>query len=118
MKGDENEQMGIDFDAARAAAARDDAIDRVERGSEEWQRDALDAVRQLATKLPELTTDDLWRAVDRPDDLEPRAMGAVMRSAVRAGLVERTDRTRKSVRVACHRRDVRIWRSLVHRGTS
>lgn len=110
-----NEQLGIDFDAARAAAARDEAIDRVEAGSDEWQQEAVAALRQLATRLPELTTDDLWRVLERPDDLEPRAMGAAMRSAVRAGIVERTDRTRKSERVACHRRDVRVWRSLICR---
>ncbi len=111
-------QLGIDFDAAAAAVARDEAINRVESGSSEWQQDALLAVDGLCRRLPEITTDDLWRVLERPDDLEPRAAGAVMRRAVREGLIERTDRTRKSARVACHRRDLRVWRSLVYGGSN
>lgn len=109
-------QLGIDFDAAAAAAARDKAIDRVEGGSVEWQDEALLAVEQLARRKPELTTDDLWSVLEPP--AEPRAAGAVMRRAVREQLIERTERTRKSLRVACHRRDLRVWRSLVYRGAS
>jgi hypothetical protein len=29
------------------------------------------------------------------------------------GLILRTPETRKSLRVICHRRDLRVWRSLV-----
>lgn len=111
-------QLGIDFDAAASAVARDEAISRVASGSSEWQQDALLAVHELCRRQPELTTDDLWRVLERPDDLEPRAAGAVMRRAVRAGLIERTDRTRKSARVACHRRDLRVWRSLRYGGSN
>ena len=81
-------QLGIDFDAAAAAAAREKAIDRVEAGSAEWQEEALRAVEQLARRKPELTTDDLWRALAPP--AEPRAAGAVMRRAVRERLIERS----------------------------
>jgi hypothetical protein len=109
-------QVAIDFDAAAAAAARERALDQVEGGSASWQEEAIVVLRRIAREKSELTTDDLWRALARPDDLEPRAAGALMRRAVREKLVERTDRTRKSERVACHRRDVRVWRSLVHGG--
>ena len=42
-------------------------------------------------------------------------MGAVMRSLVGAGVCRKTERTVKTSRVAAHRRDLRIWQSLICR---
>jgi len=113
------EQLALDWsreDKRESAQARDTAIERVERGSGEWQVDALAAIRAVAAAQPEVTTDDVWRALGRDPDVEGRAMGAAMRAAAKLGLVQRTDRTTKSLRVACHRRDLRVWRSLIHGG--
>ena len=109
-------QMSLGYENVKEGArARDRAIDRVERGSGEWQVEALTAIRNVAASKPELTTDDVWRALGRDPEVEGRAMGAAMRQAAKLGLIERTDRTVRSVRVACHRRDLRIWRSKIHR---
>lgn len=109
-------QMDLNWQNARAGAkARDRAIDQVERGSGEWQVEAITAIRNVAAAQPELTTDDVWRALGRDPEVEGRAMGAAMRSAAKLGLIERTDRTVRSVRVACHRRDLRIWKSRIYR---
>ena len=109
-------QMNLDLQNERAGAkARDRAIEQVERGSGEWQVDAVAAIRKVAAALPELTTDDVWRALGRDPDIEGRAMGAAMRQASKLGLIERTDRTVRSLRVACHRRDLRVWLSKICR---
>lgn len=111
-----DEQMELNWENAKAAMrARDAGIACAERGSGTWQVDALAAIRKIATEQPELTTDDVWRALGRDPDLEGRAMGAAMVSAAKLGLIERTDRTTKSARVACHRRDLRVWLSRISR---
>jgi hypothetical protein len=111
------QQLTLDWareDKREGAQARDVAIERVARGSGEWQVDALAAIRSLAAAQPSLTTDDVWRTLGRDPDVEGRAMGAAMRAAAKLGLVRKTERTTKSHRVACHRRDLRVWRSLLH----
>lgn len=109
-------QMNLDWQNKQAGAkARDRAIDRVERASGEWQVDALAAIRGVAAAQAELTTDDVWRALGRDPEVEGRAMGAAMRQAAKLGLIERTDRTVRSLRVACHRRDLRVWTSRIYR---
>ena len=109
-------QTEIDWNATgRVAAeeARDEAISCVERGSEDWQPLATQAIRRIAAEQRELTTDDVWLAIGRDHDVEGRAMGAAMRAAASLGFIARTDRTVKSLRVVCHRRDLRVWVSLL-----
>lgn len=101
------------FNAAAGAAARDASITQVELSTAEWQDEAIAAIRKVALAQPTLTTDDVWRVLGRDPDLEGRAMGAAMRSASKLGYVERTDLTQKSQRVACHRRDLRVWKSRI-----
>ena len=111
-------QLPIDWareNKRESAKARDDGIARVERGSGEWQVDAIAAIRAVAASHAEFTTDDVWRAMGRNPEVEGRAMGAAMRTAAKLRLCERSDRTRKSQRVACHRRDLRVWVSLIAR---
>ena len=112
-------QLGLDWsrvDRRESAQARDRGIERAARGSGEWQVDALATIRAVARARPDFTTDDVWMALGRDPDVEGRAMGAAMRQAAKFGLVKKTDVTRKSVRVACHRRDLRVWQSLIHGG--
>jgi hypothetical protein len=105
------------FNAQIGAILRDDAIDRVAAGSADWQPFAVEAIRLVALTQSTLTTDDVWRVLGRSDDLEGRAMGAAMRTAAHRGYIVRTDRTEKSVRAVCHRRDLRVWESRIVQAT-
>lgn len=103
------------FDAELGARTRDVGIARVAASTDEWQEAAVAAIRVLAQSRVTLTTDDVWLSLGRDAELEGRAMGAAMRAAAKLGYVRRTDRTRKSERAACHRRDLRVWESLLCR---
>ena len=86
----------------------------VEPVNPEWGRLAEKAVERLARKLSDFTTDDVWEAlagVEGPG--EPRAISAVMSNAAGRGLIAKTSKHRVSIRPECHRRPVRVWRSLV-----
>lgn len=102
------------YSIRRSAAARDIGIERVRGASAEWQEKALAVIHQTALLLDDLTTDDVWGFLGRGSE-EGRAMGAAMRTAADRGWIERTNETRKSARVSCHRRDLRVWRSLLRR---
>jgi len=103
------------FDAEVSAAARDAAIEQVDdAASVDWKAEALVAVARVCEIREEFTTDAVWALLDQRGvaiPREPRAMGAIMRRAVVAGLCLPTDRTSKSVRVECHRRPLQIWAS-------
>lgn len=107
-----------EYDWTKAAAARDEALQRVdEHADQDWKREARDAVLHAAAHRAEFTSDYIWwllqqRGVMPPH--EPRALGAIMRAAAREGLIQRSDRVVESVRVANHRRPVAVWRSLVY----
>ncbi len=98
------------------AAARDAAIDRVDENADEaWKKAAAVIVERLCRTRGEFTTDDVWKllADSGRGTHEPRAMGAVMRTAATGGLCANTGRVVKSVREECHNRPVAVWRSLV-----
>lgn len=101
------------MDRERAEAARDSAIAAVYSASDpRWRAHALDTIRQVAERMSEFTTDEIWDAlVLRPR--EPRALGAIIREAAAQRIVYPTDRYRNSDRPACHARPVRIWRSAI-----
>jgi hypothetical protein len=104
------------FDVPTGIEARDKAINAAERGAPiTWVTPAEIAIAYLAKTREHFTTDDVWehlhqRGHEFPH--EPRAMGALMRNAARAGLITATDRVTPSQRPECHRRPIRIWRSL------
>lgn len=94
---------------------RDEAIARVERhAAPDWKAEAWDAVQVVAARAEEFTTDEVWAELAQrrngASTHEPRAMGAIMRNAEAAGLIEPTERWRLSDRAACHRRPMRVWR--------
>lgn len=100
------------FDVSDAEVAKQQGIDRAERGApRRWLDQALLCVRVLAERQATLTADDLWGLIDQPR--EPRALGAVMRAATAKGLVRATSEWRLSKRGACHRRPLRVWESLI-----
>lgn len=79
-------------------------------GGLDWCEQALEAVREIATRKEEFTADDVWELVGAPP--EPRNMGNVMRKAQRECYCESTDRTvaRKDNK---HGDQLRVWRSLL-----
>ena len=100
------------------ADARDEAIKRVDaHASETWKRVAWSIVRYLAETQLEFTTDDVWQALKarRVTTHEPRAIGAVMRSFAKSGVIRNTKRMVESNREACHRRPVTVWESLLEK---
>lgn len=104
------------FDAPAGVEARDRAVGRAERNADpRWLTQAHLAIEALCRLRREFTTDDVWdylaaHQLDTPD--EPRAIGAVMRSAARAGLIAPTDRYVNSERPDCHARPIKVWRAI------
>lgn len=104
------------FDVIKGIEARDKALTAVEYNTDpEWQTPAEQAIAWLARSRETFTTDDVWQHLYQHGHTfphEPRAMGALMRNAARAGLITASDRVIPSQRPECHRRPVRVWRSL------
>jgi hypothetical protein len=93
------------------------AIETVERNADPiWKTNAKRAVMHLAQTRATFTADDVWRLLDERGEespREPRAMGAIMTAAAKAGIVEASTQWVESVRPECHRRPVRIWESRI-----
>jgi hypothetical protein len=107
----------VAFSSRESSKARDEAIDRAgANASEEWKAHAHAAVLFVAKRRPKFTTDAIWfvlrgKGIDPPH--EPRALGAIMLWAVAEGLCVSLWKYKRSVRVACHRRPVVTYKSLV-----
>lgn len=101
---------------------KDQAIDRVERNANrEWRALAQAAVGKLAVHRPEFTTDDVWDALEEWEAVEthePRAMGAVMRTACRAGAIAKSGMVVPTRRKSAHGRDIPVWKSKIYKGES
>lgn len=93
-----------------AIAARDEAIATVDQGADaNWKDEALGALHGAIRRLGlgrDMSTDD----VDWPGSREPRAHGPIMLAAAREGLIEHTDRVRRSHKVSCHAAPKALWR--------
>jgi hypothetical protein len=105
------------FDVPAAIEARNQAIEQVETNAQPtWKLHCEAAIRWLAKTRPEFTTDDVWELMNQrlnPMPHEPRAIGAMMTNAAKAGWIAPTDRYTPSARPECHRRPVKIWKSLL-----
>lgn len=103
------------FDAALATVVRDEAIARVEDNAEpDWVLEALRAIYRICQTRDTFTTDRVWAILDSrsiPGPHEPKALGAVIRTAQRRGWCRPTPEYTQSVRVECHRRPLRVWQS-------
>ena len=105
------------LDAPSGELLKQKAISRVrDNADQEWRNAAIAAVRQIASVYSDFTTDDVWielggQAMQGTHD--PRAMGAVMTDAARAGICRKSDRVRPSERKECHRRPIAIWISRI-----
>ena len=104
------------FDPGAGAVARDEAIDRVEKAAAaDWKAKALEAVRQCCLLNREFIPDQVWKYLDEKPK-EPRAFGAVMQRAGKAGYCIKTERFRPSIIASNHRAPKRVWRSLLLQG--
>jgi hypothetical protein len=87
---------------------RDAAIEQVAAyAPPSWMAEAGQVLDGLIARGGEFTTDQLWEVL--PSCPEPRAMGAVIRSAARAGRIVQTG-YRRSSRAACHARPIPVWK--------
>lgn len=94
----------------------DEAIESVaDNAGPVWRAHALAAVRKAAERHPELTVDDVHEHITLPV-LDARALGHVMRTAARDGLIAATGEYRTSRRPATHGRPCRVWRSRLRAG--
>lgn len=111
----EAERVRRRADAQAGRHARDAALLQVEEHAQpDWKERAYAIVAHLSSVLPEFTTDNVWYqlASDGMETHENRAMGAIMRKAARAGLIEPTGRYAQSSRRVCHSRPMMIWRAV------
>lgn len=81
----------------------------------EWHATAFKIVKRLAYRREEFTADDVWEAM--PEELlglvEPRALGSVLLSARRAGIIKATKRYQPTRRPEAHGRPIRVWKSRI-----
>jgi len=110
-----SEQLGL-FNAAKGEAAKEEAITRVEANASRRWLDAAYRALQRCSEAPwsdeGVSSDDVWmrlRALEMPEPHDPRAMGPVMRRAVREGLLRPTSTFRPSAMPQNHRRPVRVY---------
>lgn len=101
------------FDAEEGKQLRDEGIANAEAGAPTgWPFAALQAVRWVARTHETFTPDDVWETgLEKPP--EPRALGAVMLRAVKAGYCERTETYQPSRNPLQHHTPIRIYRSLL-----
>ena len=109
--------LQITLDAYAAEQAKRAAQETVAAHADgEWKTVALDAVKQVAQRKREFTTDDVLAAMqDAPVwTHELRALGPVMTRAAAAGYIRATDRFVASASVSRHRAPKRVWSSQIY----
>tara|TARA_B110000495_G_C22764484_1_gene447556 strand:+ start:168 stop:710 length:543 start_codon:yes stop_codon:yes gene_type:complete len=93
-------------------STKDEAIDQVEEAANQtWKDTATRAVKWRAKLGINFTSDQIWADIEGhvQPPREPRAMGAIMRKAVRDGLIVSTPNTVTSTKASNHKRPVRVW---------
>lgn len=80
-----------------------------------WKQAASEALMTLAKSKPEFTTDELWdllaeRGVHTG---EPRALGAIMQSAHRSGMIKSSGKYVASYRR--HKAPIILWQSNIYK---
>jgi len=90
----------------------DEAIQRADdHANEAWKKLAAMAVEALSLRGRPFTADDLWDEIEvfGVSTHEPRALGAIMRQAVKSGQIRNTGTFVKSRRPECHQRPIAVW---------
>lgn len=106
------DSIGLPEQLPQAIVTPDQARAVHEARDAAWLKDALEVLRDMARRKPEITVDDLWSAIPE-EPRRPRQMTSVILAARAEGLIEQTNRHRPSARSARHGRPVRVWRSLI-----
>ena len=95
-----------------ATDTRDKAIAQVATNTDPtWATDIENIITRLATDT--FTTDDIWQAATDANltmPHEPRALGAILHRLARRRIIVATNQYVPSLRPACHRRPIRVWR--------
>lgn len=99
----------------REGMARGDAA-----ANEEWKRCVDIAIKEEARRRASLTTDHVKKHMEdhfpnaHTHDL--RALGARMRTAAMAGILEESNQSSKSTSASRHKGDQRVWNSKIYEG--
>lgn len=80
-----------------------------------WIASAVKAIRRVAKKNYQFTTDDVWKSLNEMHVSDNRAMGAAMRQATKECICYATSQTLPSLRKQSHRRPLTVWNSLICR---
>lgn len=104
------------LNAKESRKRRDNALERVSAHTcAAWQIEAYKAARKVAESFRFFTTDDVWKAgLSKPD--EPRALGPVMLSLERDGIIAATEKFKSTAQRTRNCAPVRLWRSCVYVG--
>jgi len=80
-----------------------------------WKNAAVEALMTLANGKPEFTTDELWDLLAEKGvhTGEPRALGSIMQSARRAGMIKLTGKYVSSYRR--HKAPIILWQSNIYK---
>lgn len=103
-----NERQAGLFESQDAEQKREEAIERVRKGKDEYIVLASAALARLAATREAFTSDAVVSIVGKHED-EGRVLGAVFQDAQRSGLIRPTGRWVKSRDLACNARDKREW---------
>lgn len=118
-----NETPSLFDDADDVAAARDEALTRVETNADPtWFIAAYQIGVELSRLHAEWSADDFWnRMTDRHPDLtthEPRVLGALTRAWKRDAVIDRDPVKYVNSRIAKrHGRPIPVHRSLLYAGS-
>jgi hypothetical protein len=100
------------LDIIAATEAKEKALQQVAEATDPtWATDITNIILNLATDT--FTTDDIWQAATDANltiPHEPRALGAIMHRLARRHIIVATDSYTPSLRSACHRRPIRVWK--------
>lgn len=78
-----------------------------------WKETAMAAIKRVAMRLPRFTADDIWDEIgDAAATHDGRALGGIMRAAVRDRLCEPTGEFVACRRMSRHKAPIQVWRSL------
>lgn len=102
-------------DLRRESVARtNEAIARVDRNAnDEWKQAADDAIRYVTSRGDAFTADEVWWRLEELGTVaphEPRALGARLQAAKRAGLIVNSGQVVMSKRPETHGSWVALWR--------
>lgn len=102
------------FSAARGEQLREEALQNVEEGAPTgWVFQAMHIIEIVARTHERFTPDNIWEAgLGKPP--EPRALGAAMRAARKAGYMEPLNEFVPSRNPLQHRTPIRVWHSLIY----